>query len=236
MNVVIVDDEPLARSRLKRLLGDSFDILGEAANGVDALALIENVKPDLVFLDIDMPGISGLEIANELNELTLPPAIIFVTAHPEHALDAIDLSAAGYLVKPVSLSSLEKTLKKLGRLNKVHLHKQQSVTIPYQLAGSLRSVEMNDVFYFSAEEKYTKMVFANGEVFIEQSLKQLEQQYSEYVLRIHRNRLINKKKLVALHTHKSGHHLVELKGLDKQLLSVSRRSVKLVKCVLQSTE
>ena len=234
MNVVIIDDEPLARARLKRLLGNTINVLGEAGNGTDALALIDKARPDLVFLDIDMPGISGLEIANYLNELSLPPAIVFVTAHPEHALDAIDLSAAGYLVKPVSLLSLEKTLKKLGRLNKVHLQKQQSVKIPYQLAGSLRSVEMKDVFYFSAEEKYTKMVFTHGEVLIEQSLKQLEQQYPEYVLRIHRNRLINKQKLVALHTHKSGHHLVELEGLNKQLLSVSRRSIKLVKSILQS--
>lgn len=139
MNVVIVDDEPLARARLVRLLAaQNIVVQNEASNGAEALALSKLNQPDLVFLDVDMPGINGLEVANELNKFAVPPAIVFITAHPEHALDALQLNAAGYLVKPVSAQSLQKVVEQLGRLNKVHIQKQQTAKIMYQLAGTLK--------------------------------------------------------------------------------------------------
>ena len=231
MNVLIVDDEPLARARLKRLLAEnhtSIHVQGEASNGNDALTQMKKQQSDLVFLDIDMPGMNGLQVANELNSLTLPPAIVFITAHPEHAFDALQLSAAGYLVKPISEQSLQKMLKQVGRLNKVHIQKQQNVKISYQLAGTLRSVDINDVLYFSAEEKYTKMIFCGGEALLEQSLKQLELQFPTHILRIHRNTLVNKQKVIALHSKANGNHMIELQGCS-ELLPVSRRELKLVK-------
>ncbi|ALQ07575.1 MULTISPECIES: LytR/AlgR family response regulator transcription factor [Pseudoalteromonas] len=233
MNVLIVDDEPLARSRLIRLLAHDKSIVvqGEASNGNEALILAKKQTPDLIFLDVDMPGMNGLQVANELNSLILPPAIVFITAHPEHAFDALQLSAAGYLVKPISEQSLQKVLKQVGRLNKVHIQKQQNVKISYQLAGTLRSVDIKDVLYFSAEEKYTKMVFLTGEALLEQSLKQLELLYPAYVLRIHRNTLVNKKRVIALHSQGSSHHMIELKG-SRELLPVSRRELKAVKSAL----
>ena len=126
---------------------------------------------------------------------------------------------------------MQKVLKQVGRLNKVHVQKQQNVKISYQLAGTLRSVDINDVLYFSAEEKYTKMVFSGGEALLEQSLKQLEMQYPTYVLRIHRNTLVNKQKVVALHSKGNSHHMIELQGCN-ELLPVSRRELKLVKNTL----
>lgn len=234
MNVVIIDDEPLARARIKRLLQHNEHILvtGEGDNGAQGLAIIKQVQPDLVFLDIDMPGINGLEVAQQLNTLNVPPAIIFVTAYPEHALDALQLSAAGYLVKPVTEQALNKVLGQVGRLNKVHMQKQQPTKISYQLGGTIKSIELERVFYFNAQEKYTNMVFEGGEALIEQSLKQLEQTYPTQLLRIHRNTLINKQKLVALHTPRSGVHCVEVAGCKEQL-NVSRRELKAVKNILQ---
>ncbi|WP_352297430.1 LytTR family DNA-binding domain-containing protein [Pseudoalteromonas sp. 20-MNA-CIBAN-0454] len=232
MNVVIVDDEPLARARLVRLLAaQNIVVQNEASNGAEALALSKLNQPDLVFLDVDMPGINGLEVANELNKLAVPPAIVFITAHPEHALDALQLNAAGYLVKPVSAQSLQKVVEQLGRLNKVHIQKQQTAKIMYQLAGTLKSIEMECIYYFAAEEKYTKMVFKRGSALIEQSLKQLEMLYPTHVLRVHRNTLVNKNKVIALHSLSSGSHAIELQNC-KELLVVSRRELKTVKSTL----
>ena len=234
MNVLIVDDEPLARARLKRLLAEnhtSIHVQGEASNGNDALTQMKKQQPDLVFLDIDMPGLNGIEVANQLNVLAVPPAIIFITAHPEHALDAMQLNAAGYLVKPISEKSLQHALQQLGRLNRVHLQQQQTEKITYQLAGTVRSIKIENVFYFYAQEKYTKVVFDGGEALIEDSLKQLEMQYPRHLLRIHRNTLVNKNKILALHTLKNHQHVIELKGCSP-FLAVSRRALKSVKSVL----
>jgi two-component system response regulator AlgR len=208
-----------------------MSVLGEACNGNEALLLAKKTHPDLVFLDVDMPGKNGLDVARELNELAIPPAIIFITAHPQHALDALQLSAAGYLVKPVSQQSLQKALNQLGRLNKVHMQKQQVTKLTYLLAGTLKSVDMESIYYFNAEEKYTKMVFKGGYAFIEQSLKQLEILYPACVLRIHRNTLVNKNKVVALHSQRNGGHAIELQDCEA-LLPVSRRELKTVKSIL----
>jgi len=230
LNILIVDDEPLARARLKRLIATNknMTVIAEASNGNEALTQVKKVVPDLVLLDVDMPGINGLEVAKELNKLIIPPAIIFVTAHPEHALNAIQLSAAGYLVKPISEQALQTVLEQVGRINKAHLQKQQAVKISYQLAGTLKSVEMDSIYYFNAEEKYTKMVFKGAEALIEQSLKQLEILYPSLVLRIHRNTLINKSKIIAVHSQGNGNHVIQLQGCD-ELLPVSRRELKTVK-------
>ncbi|MGO2479444.1 MAG: LytR/AlgR family response regulator transcription factor, partial [Pseudoalteromonas sp.] len=175
--------------------------------------------------------INGLEVAKELNKLPVPPAIIFITAHPEYALNAIQLNAAGYLVKPISEQSLQTVLEQVGRINKAHVQKQHVTKINYQLAGTLKSVEIESVYYFNAKEKYTKMVFKSGEALIEQSLKQLELSYPALVLRIHRNTLVIKSKIIALHSQGNGNHVIELQGCN-ELLAVSRRELKTVKNTL----
>lgn len=233
MNVLIVDDEPLARSRLIRLLAhdQSIVVQGEASNGNEALALVKKQVPDLIFLDVDMPGMNGLQVASELNSLSMPPAVVFITAYPEYALDALQLSAAGYLVKPFSEQSLQKLLKQVGRLNKVHFKKKQTTKISYQLAGSYKSVEIQDVYYFYTQEKYTTMVFEGGEALIDKSLKQLEILYPAFVLRVHRNTLVNRNKILALHSLKNGSHAIELQG-GVDYLPVSRRELKTVRSIL----
>ena len=123
MKVLIVDDEPLARARLQRLLAHypDYNHAAQASNGNEALQQVKLQAPDIVFLDVDMPAMSGLEVATQLNKLSVPPAIIFVTAHPEHALEALQLSAAGYLVKPVTEQNLAKTIAKRSFLSCYHI-------------------------------------------------------------------------------------------------------------------
>ncbi|MBX9763572.1 MAG: response regulator, partial [Pseudomonadaceae bacterium] len=124
MNVLIVDDEPLARERLSRMVGEleGYRVLEPAAsNGEEALSLIDSLKPDVVLLDIRMPGLDGLQVAAKLCEREAPPAVIFCTAHDEFALEAFQVSAVGYLVKPVRAESLSEALKKAERPNRVQL-------------------------------------------------------------------------------------------------------------------
>lgn len=230
MKVLIVDDEPLARARLQRLLAHypDYNHAAQASNGNEALQQVKLQAPDIVFLDVDMPAMSGLEVATQLNKLSVPPAIIFITAHPEHALEALQLSAAGYLVKPVTEQNLAKTIDQLGRLTRAHLQKQRPAAISYQLAGVTRSVALEDVCYIIAEEKYTRLVFTNGEALLDQSLKQLEQDYPTQLLRIHRKIVINLSRLIALKKAEDGSHVVLLEGCSC-LLPVSRRAYKTVK-------
>ncbi|BDF93620.1 LytTR family DNA-binding domain-containing protein [Pseudoalteromonas haloplanktis] len=229
MKVLIVDDEPLARARLQRLLAHypDYQHVVQASNGDSALQQIKQYAPDIVFLDVDMPAMSGLEVAVQLNKLPIPPAIIFVTAHPEHALEALQLSAAGYLVKPVTEQNLAKTIEQLGRLTRAHVQKQRPVTISFQLGGVTRSVALEDVCYVMAEDKYTRLVFTDGEALLDQSLKQLEQAYPTQLLRIHRKILVNKARLIALKRVEDGSHEVVIKGSCS--LPVSRRAYKTVK-------
>ncbi|CAM3815162.1 MULTISPECIES: LytR/AlgR family response regulator transcription factor [Pseudoalteromonas] len=230
MKVLIVDDEPLARARLQRLLAHypDYQQVVQASNGDSALQQIKQYAPDIVFLDVDMPAMSGLEVAVQLNKLPIPPAIIFVTAHPEHALEALQLSAAGYLLKPVTEQNLAKTIEQLGRLTRAHVQKQRPVTISFQLGGVTRSVALEDVCYVMAEDKYTRLISTSGEALIDQSLKQLEQAYPTQLLRIHRKILVNQSRLVALKRAEDGSHVVVIKDCSC-LLPVSRRAYKTVK-------
>ncbi|MFY8325461.1 LytR/AlgR family response regulator transcription factor [Pseudoalteromonas sp. ZZD1] len=230
MKVLIVDDEPLARARLHRLLAKNPDYsdIAHASNGTEAIQQVKCLTPDIVFLDVNMPAMNGLEIAAQLNTLSLPPAIIFVTAYPEHALDALQLSAAGYLVKPVTEQNLANAIEQLGRLTRAHVQKQRPVMINYQLAGVTRSVALEDVYYVIAEDKYTRLVFNGGEALLDHSLKQLEEEFSTHLLRIHRKILINQSRLIELKKGANGTHAVALKGCDC-LLPVSRRAYKNVK-------
>ena len=233
MKALIVDDEPLARMRVQRLLSamSEYSAFEQACSGQEALAVAATFMPDIVFLDVDMPQMSGLNVAEKLNELSVPPAIVFITAHPEHALDALQLSAAGYLVKPITRDSIEKVTAKLGRVNRVHLQAQKAQSISYHRGGVIKAVQLQDVYFLSAEDKYTRVVFYGGEALIEKSLKQIEQDSPAFFLRIHRKTLVNKARVRALKTSLDGKHYVQIDGCT-EALTVSRRELKTVKSYL----
>ena len=170
MNVLIVDDEPLARDRLSRLVGDleGYRVLEPSAtNGEEALTLIDSLKPDVVLLDIRMPGLDGLQVAAKLCERDTPPAVVFCTAHDEFALEAFQVSAVGYLVKPVRPENLLEALRKAERPNRVQL---AAMTRPAAESGSgprshisartrkgIELIPLDHVIYFIADHKYVTL-------------------------------------------------------------------------------
>ncbi|KAA0876278.1 LytR/AlgR family response regulator transcription factor [Nitrincola tapanii] len=235
MRTLIVDDEPLARSRLKRLLQAHrhFTLIGEATNGEEALTLTAKLKPDLILLDIEMPGENGLEVAAKINQLPIPPAIIFVTAHAEHALDAYRVKPEDYLLKPVDAARLAQALKQLGTQTRAHLEKKEEENpwITYQIGTSLRRIRFDQVQYFIAEDKLVRMVFDGGEAILDKSLKQLEKELQGKVLRVHRNTLINRCRLERLTLLPNGQHLVSILGCTKKI-EASRRLASIIKHTL----
>lgn len=237
MRVLIVDDEPLARARLRRLLQQQagFFCIGEAENSQQAKQLVQQLQPDVILLDIEMPGENGLTLAEYLNRQTVPPAIIFVTAHPQHALEAYQAAPADYLLKPVSAGRLTQALTRLGVVTKAHLERHQATDamISYQLAGVLRQIPLEQIYFFSADDKYVRIVFRDGEALTEQSLVQFEQQFPELLLRIHRRYLINRRYLTGLHNMPDGRHTIALQGYAERL-PVSRRALGRVRDLLLS--
>ncbi len=237
MKILIVDDEPLARERLHRHIQEidsSYDII-EAENGLIALQQSEKNNPDIVLLDIRMPGMDGIETADKLSELDTPPAIIFTTAFDEYALDAFDAQAIAYLLKPIRKEKLKKALLSAKKLNRVQLQSinnedqsSQEQYLSVRIHSGVRKIELKDIFYFQAEQKYVTVKYREGEVLIEESLKSLEARFSETFIRIHRNALISKQQLTAIRKDQQGRYLTELKDVDEKI-EVSRRHVAAVR-------
>ena len=226
MKVLIVDDESLARSRLKRLLAADVDVVcvGEASSGQEAIEKCSQLSPEVVFLDIEMPDADGLSIAAQLQHLTEAPQVVFVTAHPQHALAAYQVAPADYLLKPVSAERLALTLSRLKAKLLATPAKLSTAWLTYKSGLTTRRVLLSDIVYFQAEDKYVRMVFGQGEALIEQSLKQLEEQFPHQLTRIHRNTLVLTDKIKGLHQTSDGRHLLEL-DQSTERLEISRREL-----------
>jgi two-component system response regulator AlgR len=233
MKVVIADDEPLARERLRMLLAEQPDVelVAEAGDGREALHACAEHSPDVVLLDIAMPGIDGLEAARHLAAFEPRPAVVFCTAYDAHALSAFEAAAVDYLVKPVRPERLAAALE---RARAFSAGRQQAGSedpagkrrthLCARLRGSLRLIPIEDVHYLQAEEKYVVVHHARGEDLIEESLKSLEEEFHERFVRIHRNCLVARHEIVELKRALDGHtHAVLRHG--KQPLEVSRRCV-----------
>jgi two-component system response regulator AlgR len=232
MRVVIADDEPLARERLRTLLAGQpgIEIVAEAVDGHDALHACAEHDPDLVLLDIAMPGIDGLEAARHLAAFEPRPAVVFCTAYDAHALSAFEAEAIDYLVKPVRPERLAAALERVrtfaaGRERNGHGTGAELRThLCARLRGSLRLIPIDEVHYLHAEEKYVVVHHARGEDLIEESLKSLEEEFGERFVRIHRNCLVARHEIVELRRAPDGHVQAVLRH-GKQPLEVSRRCV-----------
>ena len=233
MKVVIADDEPLARERLRGMLAAHADIevVAEAGDGRAALQACAEHEPDLVLLDIAMPGIDGLEAARHLAAFEPRPAVVFCTAYDAHALSAFDAAAVDYLVKPVRPERLQAALDRVRTFN-AGLERSRGedgggkrrTHLCARLRGSLRLIPIEDVRYLQAEEKYVVVHHARGEDLIEESLKSLEEEFGDRFLRIHRNCLVARHELVELRRECDGQvHAILRHGA--QPLEVSRRCV-----------
>ena len=250
MKVLVVDDETPARERLRRLLSElpSYQICGEASNGATALATVQREQPDIVLLDIRMPGMDGLETAYRLAKLDSPPAVIFTTAYGEHALEAFEAQAIGYLLKPIRKEHLAAALANARTLNRAQLANlaetntttntttsaaDQHAYISARLADRLERIPIEHVIYFQASHKYVSARHRYGEAIIEEPLTSLETKYASRFLRIHRNALVAKAYLTGLEKTASGCFEVTFEGIDDRL-EVSRRHVTAARRFLKS--
>ncbi|MCB1845264.1 MAG: response regulator transcription factor [Halioglobus sp.] len=236
MNILIVDDEPLARQRLRRLVEerDDLKVAAEAANGQQALALAQSLAPDVVLLDIRMPGISGIETARHLGSSENPPAVIFTTAYDQYAIEAFDAHAVGYLLKPVRRERLHKALQQAARLNRKSLRELQqddTVTGPRlhvcaRVRNELKLIPVESIHYFQADQKYVRVRHSGGDNLIDDSLKFLEREFSERFVRIHRSALVSIAHIEALENAPEGQAHIRLRGQsddEAEPLLVSRR-------------
>ncbi|CAG0948453.1 Transcriptional regulatory protein BtsR [Burkholderiales bacterium] len=201
LRVVLVDDETPARRRLRELLDDCSALLpiavvGEAANGREALDLMQLAPPDLVLTDIHMPDMDGLELARHLLKLPRPPVVVFTTAFQEHALEAFDVHAVDYLVKPVRVQRLLSALQKVPRLRPLSAERISLLPANARryLSVTERSrvvlVPIDEVIYLKAELKYITIRTHDREFLLEESLTRLEHEFGHRFVRVHRNCLV----------------------------------------------
>jgi len=236
VNILIVDDEALARDRLRQLLDENEEhiVVGDAGNGQQALDMATTLHPDVVLLDIRMPGMNGLETARHLNALERPPAVVFTTAYDEYAIEAFDAQAVGYILKPVRRERLAKALQQAARLNSVTLtavaeksgigNRRQHICA--RVRDELKLIPIEEIRYFHADQKYTRVCFAGGEHLIDDSLKQLEQEFADDFVRIHRSALVATGHIEALQKTDDGQVCIRLRGVDQSAddqLIISRR-------------
>lgn len=228
MKVLIADDEPLARARLAAMVGriEGCRLLEEqAANGSEALQLCAQLQPDVLLLDIQMPELDGLEVAAALNRLPSTPAIIFCTAHDEFALPAFAVHALGYLVKPVRAEQLEQVMQRALRLTRADTDNPAPAPrthISARTHKGLECIALDDILYFQAEHKYVTVYHRRGETLIDESLKALENEFSERLVRIHRSILVNRSAIERMERSASGQQWLHLEAWPDPL-PVSRR-------------
>ena len=233
MDILICDDEPLAVERLSRLVTQmGQQVIATAAYGQQAIEMVQFYQPDVVLLDIQMPEMDGLTCAQYLRQLEPSPAIVFCTAYDQHALDAFKSHAEGYLLKPIMQQELQQVLDQLTKLTQAQMSnlKQKedmdNQTQRHQIAAkTYRGVELvpvENIYYFLADQKYVTVRHKNGSVLIDETLKDLELEFGERFIRIHRNALVSVDYLEGLEVINSGQYQVRCRELDERL-SVSRR-------------
>jgi len=244
MRIVVCDDEPLARERLARIVQESgHQVVAQVTTGAEAIVAVKTQQPDIILLDIRMPEMDGVRCAQALNELEHPPAIIFVTAYDHYAIAALKANAIGYLLKPANKDELLEALNKAKNLNAAQLNEIRKLEDPtarpireHIAARTHRGVELiklTDIYYFTADQKYVKVRHKDGIVLIDETLKELEQEFEDRLFRVHRNAIINLSFLDYLETLDAGQYQVRFKGIN-ETLAVSRRHLPALRDKIQS--
>jgi len=257
--IFIVDDEPPARARLKMLLDDikaecPHELVGEAENAQRALDGIAATRPDIVLLDVQMPGMTGIELAAHLKKLPPAPVVIFITAHDAYALNAFEVHALDYLLKPVRAARLAEALRRANTLSVPVTSQTAGIDAIAQFVarrhfsvqerGRLLLVPVADVIYLKAELKYVTLRTATHEYLIEESLTSIEDELAQVFVRVHRNALVARHAIAGVE--RSGQSIdgdaegdrpqeswqVILRGVDERL-PVSRRQWPLVKALVR---
>jgi two-component system response regulator AlgR len=241
LQALVVDDEPLARARMKTLIADCVAPVAvctaEAGNALEAAALIKRQHFDVALVDIHMPGTSGLDFAGSLRALAQPPAVIFITAHAEHALQAFELEAVDYLTKPVRLQRLEQALQKAQRFLQSRALAAFGVAdaVVIQERGRAERVPLDAIVYFKAELKYITVRTPTRSYLWDGSLNELEDRYADRFMRVHRNALVARRAIRAVlrqdDSAEGDGWAVRLDGVQ-ELLQVSRRQLSALKALV----
>ena len=260
MDMIIVDDEALACDRLVRLATElGYEVTGTAGSVAAGLSLVERYDPSIILLDIEMPGGTGIELAEEVAKMERPPAIIFTTAYEQYALEAFSTIAAGYLLKPIKREQLQQALERAQTINKVQLENlgQQAplssaseagnkakaheasavrgVSAKHITVNSHRGMDLipiDSIRYFLADSKYISVVTTDHEFVMDGTLKQLEAEFSSSFLRVHRNAMVSVAHIQGLDRTTEGHYCVRLKDIEQRPV-VSRRYASKVKLALE---
>ena len=245
MKVLVVDDEKLARERLNRMvmtLGD-YEVVGSVECGEKAVSQAITQEPDIVLLDIRMPGMDGIETGNRLSSLSVPPAVIYCTAFGEHAIEAFGVNASGYLMKPIRREDLISALGNASRMNKPQLASimdsnespvaMKRTHISARTRRGIELIPLKQVKFFQADHKYVTVRHEGGEVLIDDTLRDLEVEFSDRLVRIHRNALVAVQHLEGLERDSNGCYKVRMRGVDERL-GVSRRHVSGLRKLVQN--
>lgn len=245
---IIADDELPARTRLRNLLSvhsNKIEIVGEAENGIQCKELIASLKPDLIFLDIPMPGLNGFEV---LQQSSHSPIVIFCTAYDEYALKAFETNSVDYIVKPIKAERNQKAIEKLESLSQ-HSNKQEILkiinsfaqltpkkeitTLPVKLGDRMLFIQIEDVSYFSAEEKYVAIFTTQGKKYLcDYSLKDMEEKLGEMFIRIQRSLLVNVALIAEIHKYYNSRFVIKLNDLNQSKLISGRNYSEQIKHLL----
>ncbi|AKH67957.1 two component transcriptional regulator, LytTR family [Spongiibacter sp. IMCC21906] len=245
MRVMIVDDEPLARLRMQRLLEPlpHIELVAEAENAQQALERYASTKPELLLLDIEMPGKNGIELAQLLAAESPAPAIVFCTAYDAHAIAAFEAKAIAYLLKPVKAQRLTEVLAAATqlnraqlasltpattepadseRINELELAATQKLELSARQGGGIQRLALDAVHFFYADNKYVTAVYGGGELLLDESLKELEQLFGERLQRVHRNALVVWARVQGMQRITQGRYRVMIEGVTEGPI-ISRR-------------
>ena len=246
---IIVDDEPLARLRSQTLMGDYpeiFEVIAEAENGEEAIEKINQMRPELIFLDIQMPEINGFDV---LKELSYFPKVIFCTAFDEFALKAFDTNCIDYLVKPLTKERFAKTIEKLDQqnsegnsdinLNKLieqfsqEYQKNEASSIPVKVGDRVIFVRLDEVSYFQSDAKYVSVVTKHNKSYIlDSSLKKLEGKLPAYFIRVHKSYLINKNLLKEIRKYFNNRFVLIMDDYSQSKITSGRSYYQVIKSLL----
>ena len=254
MRILIVDDEAPARERLRALLGDIADqcpheLVGETDNPQDALDSILTTRPDLVLLDVQMPGMTGIELATHIAKLPHPPNVVFVTAYEQYALKAFDVDAVDYLLKPVRATRLAEAIQRADKLMaRKNIDKVAALPVARQNfsvmeRGRLMLVPVKQVIYMKAEQKYVTLHTEERDYLVEDPLVSIEEEWPDIFVRVHRNALVARNAIIGVErgsqtTEQEGSERVQdswevlLRGTTEKL-PISRRQWPVVKALLR---
>lgn len=231
MKVMIADDEHLARRRMESLLADcdGVEVIASLGDAETALKACTDLHPDVLLLDIRMPGMDGLELARRLRANGGHTQVVFCTAFEQHAVDAWEVRASDYLLKPVSLERLKRAL---ARARELLGERSEPAWLHARMRGETLRIALDEVLYLAAEDKYVNAQLSKGSVLLEDSLKSLEDSHPERLLRLHRNCLIPRERLLGVRTLPNGQAEARIDGSDVRL-EVSRRNLPALRKLLR---